>query len=89
MRAYLTMYASTFQVESETGEGIKIAKMISCELLKKFKLVSLFKWLMICLAKYLGNRAGHHYASYSLNAILKRSNNKNYWMRQFLSSVLS
>ena len=84
--AFLTMYASTFQVESETGEGIKMAKLIACELMKKFKLGTLLKWFMICLAKYCGNRAGHHYTSYSLNAILKRSNNKNYWIRHFQSS---
>ena len=75
------MYKEYFEGLKSESEGIKLVKKTALHLIKKGKLLSVFKLIYISGAKYLGYKKGKNYPKLTKEQRIKCSMNKSYWER--------
>ena len=75
------MYKEYFEGLKSESEGIKLVKKTALHLIKKGKLLSVFKLVYISGAKYLGYKKGKNYLKLTKEQRIKCSMNKSYWER--------
>ena len=75
------MYKEYFEGLKSESEGIKLVKKTALHLIKKGKLLSVFKLVYISVAKYLGYKKGKNYPKLTKEQRIKCSMNKSYWER--------
>ena len=75
------MYKEYFEGLKSESEGIKLVKKTALHLIKKGKLLSVFKLVYISGAKYLGYKKGKNYPKLTKEQRIKCSMNKSYWER--------
>jgi len=75
------MYKEYFEGLKSESEGIKLVKKTALHLIKKGKLLSVFKLVYISAAKYLGYKKGKNYPKLTKEQRIKCSMNKSYWER--------
>ena len=75
------MYKEYFEGLKSESEGIKLVKKTALHLIKKGKLLSVFKLVYISGAKYLGYKRGKNYPKLTKEQRIKYSMNKSYWER--------
>ena len=75
------MYKEYFEGLKSESEGIKLVKKTALHLIKKGKLLSVFKLVYISGAKYLGYKKGKNYPKLTKEQRIKYSMNKSYWER--------
>lgn len=80
---FLQTHKKEIQSGSASGEGIRIVCYIERELFKKGKFGAMIWCIFDSGAKFLGNRAGKHFARMSQETILKKTSNPGYWRKQF------
>lgn len=56
--AFLTRYADRFPDSGALGEGLRMVKTVSAQLLKRGRIIEWFAFGLNCLSRMLGNRAG-------------------------------
>lgn len=73
------MYKEYFEGLKSESEGIKLVKKTALHLIKKGRLLSVFKLIYISAAKYLGYKKGKNYLKLTKQQRIKYSMNKSYW----------
>lgn len=79
--AFMEMFRGRLKGVQALGEGRKYVFTMSCRLLREGRVVSLLHFALICAARLLGDRAGHHYLRFSEHALLRRTQNPSFWVR--------
>lgn len=70
-----------FKNVSVTKEGTKLFKRIAIIMLQKFRIISLIDFIIDMIFRYMGFEKGKKYKNLTLNACLKYTLNKNYFLR--------
>ena len=79
--AFMEMYKKRLYGVQARGEGKKYVITIIGQLFHEGRIISIFRFLSICIARLLGDCAGHRYTRFSPRNILRRTNNPMFWQR--------
>ncbi|MEG0493921.1 MAG: glycosyltransferase family 2 protein [Clostridia bacterium] len=79
--AFTTMFQKQLEGVKAQGAGKQYALFIIKQLLKEGHVLSFFHFGLICVARLLGDRAGHRFQKLPNRAILRRTQNKGFWQR--------
>ena len=79
--AFMVMHKSVFADMKIEGEGARLVKYVSKNLLKHFHVISFIKFGFICIAKFAGNRKGRNIEKMSPVEIKKNSGLPSWWDR--------
>lgn len=77
--AFMTTHKDVFAGMKIEGEGMKLVKYVSKNLLSHLHFFSFIKFGMICIAKFTGNRKGRGVENMSLKDIRKNSGLPSWW----------
>lgn len=77
--AFMVMHEEVFRGININGEGMKLVKYVSKDLLKHLHFLSFIQFGFICVAKFAGNRKGHDIRSMNLDSIKKHSSLPGWW----------
>lgn len=80
--AFMTTHKDVFANIKIEGEGMRLVKYVSKNLLGHFHFISFVKFGLICVAKFAGNRKGRRVELMSLEEIKKNSGFPDWWGRQ-------
>ena len=76
-------HPEVFGAVSSQGEGMKLVAGTAKYLLKKGRIMELFRFMAGCAGRYLGYKKGINYKELSQEKILKYTMNRVYWKRRF------
>lgn len=79
--AFTSMYARQLNGVNLQEAGKKYVLSIAKQLSREGKIITLPKFLLICIARYLGNHNGQHYMNFSESSILHQTQNPMFWVR--------
>lgn len=77
--AFMATHKDVFAEIKIEGEGMKLVKYVTKNLLSHFHFISFVKFGLICVSKFAGNRKGRCVESMSLKEIKKNSGQPNWW----------
>lgn len=84
--AELEINKAIFLNANPTNEGVKLAKYILRELVKKGHFIMMGLFCLDSAVRLLGYNDGKNYKKFSLNQIEKRSMNKSFWIKMGVSN---
>ena len=85
--AFMKIHKDIFEDLKIEGEGIKLVKFVSKNLIKEKHFIWLLRFMIICISKYAGTLKGRKYDKLSVKQLYKYSANKNYWRKTMLENL--
>ena len=79
--AFLKMYSKQLKGVTSQSAGKKYVIFVITQLLKKRRICSVFYFCLICVTRFLGNYAGHHFTFFSKRSILRKTQNPSFWQK--------
>lgn len=76
---FLSIYANYFGKLKIDGEGLKMVKWVSGQLLARKEYQDIIYYAAECISKVFGNKLGKIYTQLPVGLVKKCSTNKNYW----------